>query len=100
MTHEGPTTVLHCFWMSIQSAWCLVDGQERWDRAGTEFIGSSGSKDQAGEERAKRYLPFSTGPRQCIGQSLAHMMHDVGVAVLLSHFHFQLAPKARSSPCL
>ena len=33
--------------------------------------------------------------RQCIGQSLAHMMHDVGVAVLLSQFSFQLAPKVQ-----
>ena len=35
--------------------------------------------------------------RQCIGQSLAHMMHDIGVAVLLSQFSFQLAPKVQIS---
>ena len=49
-----------------------------------------------GEGGIKRYLPFSTGPRQCIGQSLAHMMHNVGVAVLLCRFSFRLAPKVRN----
>lgn len=65
---------------------------ERWEGTGTEFLPGTG-REESGEGGTKRYMPFSVGPRQCIGQSLAHMMHDVGVAVLLSQFTFQLAPK-------
>ncbi|KAK9813430.1 hypothetical protein WJX73_008508 [Symbiochloris irregularis] len=34
---------------------------------------------------------FRPGPRQCIGQSLARMMHDLGVAMLFANFRFKLA---------
>ena len=33
------------------------------------------------------------GPRQCIGQSLARIMHDASVAQLLCHFSLELAPR-------
>lgn len=59
----------------------LRDGQ---DKKGDAASSNNGTR---------RFLPFSMGPRQCIGQSLARMMHDVGIAMLVSHFHFQLAPK-------
>lgn len=36
------------------------------------------------------------GPRQCIGQPLAKMMHDLGVAMLFANFRFKLARKVRA----
>ena len=65
--------------------------QERWAEPGAETLPNKAYANAKGG--SKRFLPFSTGPRQCIGQSLARMMHDVGIAMLMSNFHFQLAPK-------
>ncbi|BDA50154.1 Cytochrome P450 3A13 [Coccomyxa sp. Obi] len=53
----------------------------------------SKTDDDAAATGPKRFLPFSTGPRQCIGQSLARIMHDVTVARLTAHFTFELAPR-------
>ena len=33
------------------------------------------------------------GPRQCIGQSLARILHDASIARLIAHFSFDLAPR-------
>jgi hypothetical protein len=40
---------------------------------------------------ARRFIPFSTGPRSCIGQNLAVMNYTATLAVLLSRFTFQVA---------
>ncbi len=41
----------------------------------------------------KRFLPFSSGTRDCVGQSLARMNYTATVAMLLAHFKFELADK-------
>ena len=46
-----------------------------------------------GELRSAKEAKLHAGPRQCIGQSLARIMHDVSVAQLLCHFSLQLAPR-------
>lgn len=48
-----------------------------------------------GEEAVadKRFLPFSLGPRQCLGRSLAHVMHDAAVARIMAGFRLELAPR-------
>ena len=48
----------------------------------------------------KRFLPFSSGTRDCVGQSLARMNYTATVAMLMAHFRFELADKVRSSCCL
>lgn len=62
---------------------------ERWEEPNAEFLPGSKRREAA----IKRFMAFGVGPRQCIGQSLARMMHDVGVAILLCHFSFKLAPE-------
>ncbi|CAL8465333.1 g4868 [Coccomyxa elongata] len=42
---------------------------------------------------AKRFMPFSLGPRQCLGQSLGRVMHDTAVARIVSAFRLELAPR-------
>lgn len=49
-----------------------------------------------GEARAKRFLPFSAGTRDCVGQSLARMNYTTTVAMLLAHFEFKLTPEVSS----
>lgn len=76
--------------------------QERWEEPDAELMpakgGAEGPKDAA--RGAKRFLAFSTGPRQCLGQSLARMLHDLGVAMLCSRFHFSLDARVRLRPLL
>lgn len=45
-------------------------------------------------DKVKRFIPFSDGRRDCIGQALAKMNNATVLATLLSRFHFELAPEA------
>ncbi|GAB4815787.1 hypothetical protein N2152v2_002833 [Parachlorella kessleri] len=44
-------------------------------------------------ERALRFLPFSAGPRDCIGQNLAKLNYMTTLAVLLGRYRLWLAPE-------
>ena len=48
-------------------------------------VGADASK------RGKRWFPFSDGPRNCVGQSLAKMSMAATLAQLYSNFSFKLA---------
>ena len=74
--------------------------QERWDDADAEYarplsagaaVKQSPASGAAEAARAKRFLPFSLGARDCVGQSLARMNFTATVAMLLSEFSFRLA---------
>lgn len=54
-------------------------------------------QDPAG--KAKRFIPFSNGRRNCIGQPLAKMNIMAMLAELLGRFHFELAPEV-SGTCV
>ena len=41
--------------------------------------------------QVKRFLPFLSGNRSCIGMSLAQLNYTIAVATLLSRFSFRLA---------
>lgn len=41
---------------------------------------------------AHRYIPFSGGPRKCVGDQFALMEAVVALAVLLKRFEFELVP--------
>ena len=46
--------------------------------------------------RARRYMPFAEGARNCVGQSLAKMSLAATIASLLQTFTFRLAEQART----
>ena len=56
--------------------------------------GASGDGEGAGK-RPRRFLPFSAGARDCVGQSLAKMNYTATLALLLSAFSFRLAEEVR-----
>jgi fatty acid synthase len=45
------------------------------------------------DAKVKRFLPFSDGRRDCIGQALAKTNYTAVLASLLGRFHFELAPE-------
>lgn len=45
----------------------------------------------------KRFIPFSVGPRDCIGQNLAKVNYQTTVPMLLSNFSFKLAKEVQFS---
>ena len=44
---------------------------------------------------AKRFIPFSDGPRDCVGRNLATTNIAAALALLLAHFKFRLADSVR-----
>ena len=47
--------------------------------------------------QVKRFIPFSVGPRDCIGQNLAKVNYQTTVPMLLSQFSFKLADEVSAS---
>ena len=46
------------------------------------------AKPAAGERAAKRYIPYSMGSQDCVGQNLARHSMPAALAILLAHFTF------------
>lgn len=48
--------------------------------------------------QVRRFMPFSVGPRDCIGQNLAKVNYQTTVPMLLSNFSFKLAEEVPNCP--
>ncbi|XP_062194158.1 cytokinin hydroxylase-like [Phragmites australis] len=48
--------------------------------------------------RRQAFLPFASGPRNCVGQSYALVEAKVVLAMLLAHFHFAISDDYRHAP--
>lgn len=65
----------------------------RWDDVPAEtFVYDSRSEKEQSIAKGTSFMPFSDGPRNCVGQSLAKMEVIALLAKLLSHFRFEMDP--------
>jgi cytochrome P450 len=95
---RGPTTVtlpknaLACIWIySLHRNPLIWDRPNEFDpdRWGSDTIGSTPSTaNNSASLRAAAYMPFAAGPRNCVGQPLAHVILRIVLARLLREYRF------------
>jgi cytochrome P450 len=68
-----------------------------WERP-DEFDPERFMPEQAGSRPRFAYFPFSSGPRQCIGNQFAMMEAQLALAAILRRFRLRLAPGAQLKP--
>ena len=56
--------------------------------------GDANETPASGGRPVKRYIPYSLGSQDCVGQNLARHSMPASLAMLFSHFTFQLAAEA------
>lgn len=71
------------------------DSDESWEDLGRNIPAAAEPVELS--LRPKRWIPFSEGPRSCVGRALADMSMTGTLATLLAQFHFRLADKMGGS---
>jgi cytochrome P450 len=71
--------------------WVIHRHRKLWDEPDRFDPGRFAREASAARPRYA-YLPFSTGPRVCVGESLASLQIRVIVAILAQRFRFRLVP--------
>jgi cytochrome P450 len=66
---------------------------ERWLDVPVETYVYDSTTSTSGGKNGITFMPFSEGPRNCVGQSLAKMEVLSLLAKLLAHFRIELAPE-------
>jgi cytochrome P450 len=66
---------------------------ERWTEVPIETWVYNSKEAESGGQRGITFMPFSEGPRNCVGQSLAKMEVMTLLAKLLASFRIELAPE-------
>ena len=69
---------------------------ERWHHVPTETFVSGINQEKSSESIT--FMPFSSGPRNCVGQSLARVEVLTLLAKLLGNFEFRLASEVKQDP--
>ncbi|KAL4240868.1 hypothetical protein ACF0H5_001653 [Mactra antiquata] len=72
--------------------WMLHHNEHVWGKDHMEFKPDRFSKDNAAKMDPYQFVPFSGGPRNCIGQNFAMNEEKVVLAKLLHNFTFKLVP--------
>ena len=75
----------------------LLSLQERWEEPDADYAAVKMSQGDGRAAKVKRFYPFSSGNRDCAGQSLARMNYTATVAMLSACFSFQLAQEVHIS---
>ena len=76
----------------IVSVWALHKSRAIWGPTVDEFRPERFSSDESKGRHPYAFIPFSAGPRNCIGQNLAIVEAKVVLGALLRRFTIELAP--------
>jgi cytochrome P450 len=79
------------------SPWIIQRHRKLWDRP-DEFDPDRFSRPETKESIRSAYLPFSAGPRVCLGASFAMQEGVLILAYLVRHFRFQPVPGHEPQP--
>lgn len=85
-------TVLPAGTSVIINIWALHHNEHVWGPDHMEYKPERFSKDNVTEMDPYQFVPFSGGPRNCIGQNFAMNEEKVVLAKLLHNFKFSLVP--------
>lgn len=90
-----------CYVTAPSTSSCDLEVRQREeDDAGGADEGFSDLDSARGWSRARKYMPFSYGARDCVGQSLAKMNMAAQLAILLSRFTVELPPELQGKEVL
>ncbi|EFJ22986.1 hypothetical protein SELMODRAFT_416039 [Selaginella moellendorffii] len=83
------------FWIPILA---LHQDKHLWGEDAHEFRPQRFSQGVSRACKTYDFLPFSSGPRICVGQSFAIMEAKLILAMILQHYHLGLSPRYKHSP--
>ena len=80
----------------LVSIWAMHTSPAIWGADAREFVPERFSRERSAGRHAYAFMPFSQGPRNCIGQHLALNEAKVVLGSLLRAFSLRLAPGERA----
>jgi len=80
----------------LVSIWAMHTSPAIWGADAREFVPERFSRERSAGRHAYAFMPFSQGPRNCIGQHLALNEAKVVLGSLLRRFALRLAPGERA----
>ena len=96
--HHSPKVLRYLFYAIFFSCFPLLEPRvwlcKVWDRP-EEFIPERFDLDGPVPNESNtdyRFIPFSGGPRKCVGDQFAMLQSVVALAIFLQNFNFELVP--------
>lgn len=83
----GPGTVLSV------PAYSIHHSHDIWGPDADEFVPERWDKSRLTERQKNAFIPFSTGPRACVGRNVAEMELTLIVATVFRRYEFELRQK-------
>lgn len=91
--HAGITHLGHYFpagtVLSVP-AYTIHHSKEIWGSDADDYVPERWSSDKLTERQKNAFIPFSTGPRACVGQNVAQMELALIVATVFRRYEFEL----------
>jgi benzoate 4-monooxygenase len=93
VTGQGVTLQNHFFpagtTLSVP-AYTIHHSKEIWGEDADEFVPERWAKDKLTDRQKDAFIPFSYGPRSCVGRNVAEMEMALIVSTVFRNFEFEL----------